>query len=247
MKRVLTALVVLTTFVPQAYSHNKTTIRAVKRALPSVVSILSYKSDTNNGYGSGVIIKSNGLVVTNAHVVLRGSKYLIRLVTGKTYSAKLIGLDSARDIALLKIQSRRKFRAARLGRSSTLVIGQTVIVIGNPYDLSHSVSKGIISALNRTIPISGTKFHNLIQTDAAINFGNSGGPMVSLRGRVVGIVVALHYGGGGLGFVIPIDVVKKVVKKILKNPNRYQRPKASPKSKTTIPKGLRNFLPFSSP
>jgi serine protease Do len=240
MKIVLTVLVVITTFVPQAHSHQKATLLAVKRVRPSVVSIFSYKSNTDGGYGSGVIIKSNGLVVTNAHVVRHGSKYLVRLVTGKTYHAKLIGLDPVRDIALLKIQSRRKFRAAKLGRSSTLVIGQTVIVIGNPYGLSHSVSKGIISALNRTIPISGTKSHNLIQTDAAINFGNSGGPMVNLRGRVIGIVVALHHGGGGLGFVIPIDIVKKVVKKILKNPSRYQKPKPKP---TSIPKGLRKFLP----
>jgi S1-C subfamily serine protease len=243
MKRFLAALAVLTVLAPKAYSHHRT-IRAVKRALPSTVSIVVTTPNTKGWYiGSGVIIRSDGLIVTNAHIVDQGTRYKIRLSNGKTYRAKLVGFDRSRDVGLLKIKSRRKFPVARLGRSRTLALGQDLIVIGNPYGMSHSVSKGIVSALNRKIYISGMMYKNLIQTDAPLNPGNSGGPVIDLKGKVIAIAMAIHRFANSIGFAIPIDIVKRVVKRILKNPRKYRRKKTSPIMRF-LPKGMRKFLPL---
>lgn len=221
MKLVLFTLAILTAFSAPVQSHHRTA-KAAKKLLPSVVYILVTTPGVKGWYtGSGVIIHESGLFVTNAHIAARGTKYRVRLANAKVYSAKFIGLDWSRDIALLKIEAPRKFKAAKLGRSSTVAVGHSVIVIGSPYGLAYSVTKGIVSALHRNIYVAGLKFKNLIQTDAAVNPGNSGGPMANLKGEVIGIVMATHRSGEALGFVIPISTVRETVARILKNPKQY--------------------------
>ena len=173
---------------------------------------------TSQGAGSGVIINSDGYIVTNDHVVENAQKITVRTTDGTEYLAKLIGKDSQTDLAMLKIDG-KDFTAAALGSSSKLVLGQDVVVIGNPLGkLGGTVTMRIISALDREITIDNQTM-NLLQTDAAINGGNSGGGMFNMYGELVGIVNAKSSGIGieGLGFAIPIDDAKSVINDLIDN------------------------------
>ena len=173
---------------------------------------------TSQAAGSGVIINTDGYIVTNAHVIEGAQKITVRTTDGTDYSAKLIGRDSQSDLAVLKING-GSFTAATLGNSSQLVLGQEIVVIGNPLGkLGGTVTKGIISALDREITIDNQTM-NLLQTDAAINGGNSGGGMFNMYGELVGIVNAKSSGIGieGLGFAIPIDDAKSVINDLIDN------------------------------
>ena len=167
--------------------------------------------------GSGVILSEDGTIVTNHHVIEGATDITVRLRNGATYAATLVGSDRENDIAVLKI-SAENLTYATFGESAALKVGQTVVVIGNPLGaLGGSVTHGIISALDRDIKIDDVTMR-LLQTDAAINSGNSGGGMFDLDGRLVGIVNAKSTGEDveGLGFAIPADTVLAVVQKLLK-------------------------------
>ncbi len=212
------------------------TVRAIRRVGRSVIAITTKKIVRRNPYyvspygyppsrgrqrrttslGSGVIVSSNGYAVTNEHVVSQSTDITVKLADGRRYKAKVVGAARRFDLAVIKIQAYTKLPAAKLGTSADLMPGETAIAIGNPFGLSHTVSKGVISALKRTVKIKGRKFSDFIQTDAAINPGNSGGPLVNIVGEVIGINTAVHRGGPGIGFAIPVDRVKRVVVDLLK-------------------------------
>jgi Do/DeqQ family serine protease len=165
----------------------------------------SYKKKTY-GNGSGVIISSDGYVLTNNHVIKGASTIKVTLNDSRKLEAKVVGKDGFSDIAVLKIDA-ENLKPAKLGNSNKLRPGEWVLAIGNPLGYEHTVTLGIISALSRQVSISNVDF---IQTDAAINPGNSGGPLVNLEGEVVGINTAIAGIGTSIGFAIPVDVVRDV-------------------------------------
>ena len=170
----------------------------------------------NEGAGSGVIITSNGYIVTNHHVIDGASTISVRLSDGSEHAATLVGKDSATDLAVIKIE-RENLMIAVLGDSSTLQVGEVTVAIGNPLGkLGGTVTEGIISALDREITIDGETM-SLLQTDAAINPGNSGGGLFNLYGELAGIVNAKSSGSDieGLGFAIPINTAKTVIEQLI--------------------------------
>ena len=167
-----------------------------------------FRSDAG---GSGFVVSADGLVVTNNHVVEGATKIRVRLA-GRDYDAELKGTDTATDLALLKIDAGRKLVALSLGDSEALRVGEHVMAIGNPLALGSTVTVGVVSAKGRSIGLSrDTSFENFIQTDAAINRGNSGGPLVNLRGEVIGIATAMNWGAENIGFAVPVDTLKAVL------------------------------------
>jgi serine protease Do len=167
-----------------------------------------YRSDTG---GSGFVISRDGLIVTNHHVVEGATNVTVRL-NGRDYQAKVQGIDPATDIALLKVDAGNDLRYLELGDSDRTRVGDWVMVIGNPLNLDKTVTTGVVSAKNRSIGINqDTAFENFLQTDAAINFGNSGGPLINLDGQVVGIATAINYGAENIGFAIPVNTLKSIL------------------------------------
>jgi len=167
--------------------------------------------------GSGFIVDRNGIVVTNAHVVEGASRVTVTLLDGRELEADLLGSDRDADIAVLKVKA-TNLPAIPLGRSSDLMIGETVIAIGNPFGLSNTVTTGVLSAVGRTIPSERGErlFTDFLQTDASINPGNSGGPLVNVGGDVIGINSAIISGATGIGFAIPADRARRVVDDLLR-------------------------------
>ena len=161
--------------------------------------------------GSGVLVDKKGHVLTNHHVILRASEIHVTLVSGKEYKGELVGSDPGSDLAVVKIAIEEEIEPAGLSTSSDLLIGETVIAIGNPFGLSHTVTTGVISALNRSIQSGDQVYKDFIQTDASINPGNSGGPLLNIRGEVVGINTAIYSQAQGIGFAIPADRARRVV------------------------------------
>jgi serine protease Do len=171
----------------------------------------SGSKQTVNGMGSGVIVDSDGLIITNLHVVQDVTKIEVTLADGTTMIAKLINYDPKTDLALIKVDPTKPLPVIKFGTSSDLLRGETVIAIGNPFGYQHTVTVGIISALHRDIPVNGAQdYEDLIQTNADINPGNSGGPLVNIDGEVIGINVAVRVGAQGIGFAIPIDTALDV-------------------------------------
>ncbi len=174
--------------------------------------------------GSGVIISEDGYVITNNHVIEGYDKVIITLSDGtkfKEKEVKIVGRDPKTDIALLKIETKKKLPYAPLGNSDEVRVGEWVLAVGNPFGLSGTVTVGVISAKHRTgvALYGGPTYQDFIQTDAAINPGNSGGPLVNLKGEVIGINTAIKTTSGGnigIGFAIPINLVKKVKEDLLK-------------------------------
>jgi serine protease Do len=161
--------------------------------------------------GSGFIIRADGLIVTNRHVVVGARSILVKLTTGQQLPAKVVGVDAATDLALLKISASR-LPVLRLGSSADVSVGDEVIAIGNPFGLGQTVTSGIVSARGRTM--EDDPYIDFLQTDAAINFGNSGGPLLAGDGTVVGVTSAIFSPSGGsvgLGFAIPAEIVSSVV------------------------------------
>lgn len=193
-------------------------IRAIlDKAQPSVVTISTGHEDSIfGGSGSGVIISEDGLILTNAHVIASaGGVIEVRFDDGTIGSAALIGADTRQDIALIKAE-RNGLTAAILGSSANLQVGDDVVAIGNALNLGGdpSVTRGIVSAKDRSITDGNVSLEHLIQTDAAINPGNSGGPLVDSQGRVVGINTAIIEGAQNVGFSIAIDSVKDLLPKL---------------------------------
>lgn len=165
--------------------------------------------------GSGFIMDPQGHVVTNDHVITRATNIAVTLADNRTFMATVIGADRDFDIAVLKLGTDEKLPFIPAGTSSDLMPGETVVAIGNPFGLSHTVTTGVISAVNRSLKTESRIYENFIQTDAAINPGNSGGPLVNLNGEIVGINTAIYQEGEGIGFAIPIDKVNLIVKDLL--------------------------------
>ena len=172
------------------------------------------------GQGSGVIINSSGLVLTNAHVVERVDRVTITLQNGNQVDGTVIGTDQVTDLALVKIKEFPGLVSAKLGDSEDIQVGDWAIALGTPYGLESTVTLGIVSSLHRDINTLGfsDKRLDLIQTDAAINPGNSGGPLINSNGEVIGINTLVRSGpGAGLGFAIPINLASKVTNQLLAN------------------------------
>ena len=167
---------------------------------------------TRTSLGSGVIIDGvNGFILTNEHVVSGADGASIQLSGGEEYEAVLVGSDPDSDLAVLQIKADRELPALTMGDSSDLMIGETVIAIGNPFGLSHTVTTGVVSAVNRSFRSGGRVYRDFIQTDASINPGNSGGPLLNINGELIGINTAIYDRAEGIGFAIPIDKAKRII------------------------------------
>ena len=177
-----------------------------------------FRSDSG---GSGFLISSDGLVVTNNHVIDGASKVQIR-VGDRDYLAEVKGIDAATDLALLKVDAGHPLPYLELGDSDRLRVGDWVLVAGSPLNLDQTVTTGVVSAKNRQIGINDRSFEAYLQTDAAINFGNSGGPLVNLAGEVVGIATAINAGAENIGFAVPVNTLKAILAQ-LRDSGRVRR------------------------
>lgn len=180
------------------------------------------------GTGSGFIWDEAGHVVTNNHVIQGASGAQVRLADGRSFDAELVGTSPYHDLAVLRIRTGNDHPPPLpIGTSEDLRVGQTVYAVGNPFGLDWTLTKGIVSALNRELPTdSGLSIRDLIQTDAAINPGNSGGPLLDSAGRLIGVNTAIFSPSGayaGIGFAVPVDTVNRVVPRLIAT-GRYTRP-----------------------
>jgi len=213
-------------------SRRTAIVEAVDRVKLSVVNISSEKKAASNsrwpfsaeenqkprvsGMGSGVVVDGRGYILTNHHVVDKVQGIEVQLFDGTTYPARVLQHDPVMDLALLKVDPVRPLPAIGIGTSADLMVGETVISLGNAFGYENTVSLGIISALHRDVTLSDDQvYRNLVQTDACINPGNSGGPLVNIDGELIGINVAVRAGAQGIGFALPIDEVKRVAGEML--------------------------------
>ena len=205
--------------------YSRSVTRAVDVVAPSVVSIeVSRKDAPRTGRpdqatasGSGFVFASDGLILTNSHVVEGSRTVQVALPDGRDYVADVIGQDPDTDIAVLRITAPDLVPVA-FGDSRSLRAGQLVIAIGNPYGFHHTVTAGVVSALGRSLRSrSGRLIDQIIQTDAALNPGNSGGPLVTSDGAVVGVNTAIIAGGQGLSFAVPISAVVAILPALLRD------------------------------
>lgn len=214
-----------TTMKAVAASRQTPIVEAVKKVQPSVVSISSERKAASttrwpfnaeesqrprvNGMGSGVVVDSRGYILTNHHVVDKVQGIVVRFHDGSVVAGRVLQYDEAMDLAILKVDTDRPLTPITVGSSADLMVGETVITIGNAFGYENTVSAGIVSQLNRNVTLSDEQvYRNLIQTDASINPGNSGGPLVNINGELIGINVAVRAGAQGIGFALPIDDVK---------------------------------------
>jgi len=167
------------------------------------------KEQKRKSLGSGFIVSPDGYILTNNHVVEKADEVTVTLLDKEEFKAKVIGSDPKIDIALIKIDAKKKLTYVALGDSDRLDVGEWVVAIGNPFGLGHTVTAGIVSAKGRII--GSGPYDDFIQTDASINPGNSGGPLFNLKGEVVGINTAIIQGGQGIGFATPIQLAKSVL------------------------------------
>ena len=225
------------------FSRENTTVRVVKQVGPSVVNITTERivasrnpfprganpffdsffrdffeprvPEAVQSLGSGVLIDTEGHILTNEHVVEHASRIRVSLADGTEFEARLIGADPNNDIAVLQAETDKNLPWLAPGSSDDLMVGESVIAIGNPFGLSNTVTTGVISAINRSIRAQNRVYHGFIQTDASINPGNSGGPLVNAEGTLIAINTAVYGGGQGIGFAIPIDIAKRVVDELI--------------------------------
>ncbi len=161
--------------------------------------------------GSGFLISPEGLIVTNNHVIEGASELMVTLSSDREYPATVRGTDPDTDLALIQIEADVNLPYLELGSMDDTRVGDWVMVIGNPLRLGRTVTVGVVSATGRTLGITDISFENFIQTDAAINFGNSGGPMVNMRGQVIGVATAINYGAENIGFAVPVSTLRTVI------------------------------------
>jgi serine protease Do len=230
--RIVSALLgvaLLIGFVPspaRAGIRDTPIVQAVRKVQPCVVSISSEKKAASSsrwpfsaeenarprvsGMGTGVILDGHGYILTNFHVVDKVQGIEVHLHDGSSFPARVVQHDEGMDLAMLKVDTPRSLPAIAMGTSSDLMVGESVITIGNAFGYENTVSVGIISALKRDVTLSDEQvYRHLIQTDACINPGNSGGPLVNIEGELIGINVAVRAGAQGIGFALPIDDVKR--------------------------------------
>ena len=207
------------------------TVKAVAKAMPGVVNLSTEKvieapesgkfteamftRKTGYSLGSGSIIDPSGLIVTNAHVVRRAIKINITLSDGKRYRGRIIAENDLNDIALIKIIGQadsQSFKTVKMARPGDLMLGETVIVVGNPYGLGSSITKGVLSATSRKVTHQGkVLFKDLIQTDAAVYPGSSGGPLINIAGDMIGITTATLRQTHGIAFAIPLERIENIL------------------------------------
>lgn len=216
----------------RAASRRTPVVEAVQKVQPTVVSITSEKKASStsrwpfsaeenarprvSGMGTGVILDGRGYILTNHHVVDKVQGIEVHLADGTSYPAKVVQNDESMDLAMIKVDAGRPLPAVTIGASADLMVGETVITIGNAFGYENTVSVGIVSALKRNVTLSDDQvYRNLIQTDACINPGNSGGPLVNIDGELIGINVAVRAGAQGIGFALPIDDVKRVAAEMM--------------------------------
>ena len=206
-------------------------VRAVNRVVAAVVNLNSEKTTYSgdaafgsgsgrgrkvNGMGTGILIDERGYIVTNHHVVDGVDTLTATLEDKSTYNAEVVAFDKQQDLAVIKIRASRPLPVMPLGTSSDIMLGETVLAIGNAFGYHMTVTKGIVSALGRDVEVNEKQgYRNLVQTDASINPGNSGGPLINLDGEVVGINVAIRAGAQRIGFAIPIDDARKIIAKMI--------------------------------
>jgi len=208
-------------------AQEESVIQAIKLLKPSVVNIDTYVAAQDyfgqggEGIGSGIVIRENGYILTNRHVIRDATNITVTMDNGKKFAGELVNAHPDYDLAIIKINA-SGLKVAKLGDSDKVKLGQTAIAIGNPLHFSWTVTLGVISALERDIDAgsSAAIYRGLIQTDAAINPGNSGGPLINTSGEVIGINTLVFSGtettvAQGLGFAIPINIVKKVVNDLI--------------------------------
>jgi len=206
----------------------------VEKITPSVVNISTYQSPEDmvrsgrmpednyhkrpprgeSSIGTGVIISEDGYIITNSHVVADSTEIKVKLFDETEYEPKLIGADPKTDVAVLKIDSDKPFKAAPLGDSDKLKLGQWAIALGTPFGLEKTVTVGVVSGVGRA-DVGVTYYENFIQTDASINPGNSGGPLCNSRGEVIGITTAIMSAGQGISFAIPINMARDIATKLI--------------------------------
>src|SRR2546427_7411591 len=165
--------------------------------------------------GSGVIVAADGTIMTNVHVIERASRVHVMLNDQREFDAPLVGADADADLAILRVKAGGDLPHIPFGTSADLMIGETVIAIGNPFGLSHTVTTGVVSAVGRSLRDEDRTYTDFIQTDASINPGNSGGPLLNIRGELVGIDTAIYGKAQGIGFAIPVDRARRVMKDLV--------------------------------
>jgi serine protease Do len=205
-------------------------VEAVRGAAPAVVNIQGQKSVADvapdgrslggsrevNGMGSGVVIDPRGFILTNLHVVEGVRQINVTLDGGQRYVAQLVARDAETDLALIRIKTPQPLSTIHLGTAQDLMIGETVVAVGNAFGYEHTVSAGIVSAMHRNVQVNETQqYLDLIQTDASINPGNSGGPLLNIDGEMVGLNVAVRAGAQGIGFAIPVDKALDVATRLM--------------------------------
>jgi len=226
------------------YSRQTPVVQAVKKVSAAVVNISSeyevrdrvnpffhFQSDPffrdffDRGFerkrkltslGSGVIIDGErGLILTNEHVIVKTGTITVVLNDGREFKANIVGADPQTDLAVLRINTSELLPSIEMGNSSDIMIGETVIAIGNPFGFSNTVTTGVISAVNRSFRTGEKEFHDFIQTDASINPGNSGGPLLNINGELIGINTAIYAEAEGIGFAIPINKARKIISDLI--------------------------------
>ncbi len=174
------------------------------------------RREKRTSLGSGVIIDGpHGFVLTNTHVVEKATKITITFKDEKEFEATIVGMDPDSDLAVLKIKTDSSLPAVQMGNSDDIMIGESVIAIGNPFGFSHTVTTGVVSSVDRSVKTSDRVFHKFIQTDASINPGNSGGPLLNINGELIGINTAIYAQAQGIGFAIPINRAKRIVSDLI--------------------------------
>ena len=214
-----------------SYSKNLSLIEIFEKSEPGVVRVNVQRAnsvDGVGGIGSGFVFDKKGHIITNAHVVNDATKVVVTFLDGRSYNAKIIGVDEYTDIAVIKVNADLSLlQPVLLGDSSNLKVGEQIAAIGNPFGLSGSLTSGIVSQLGRLLPSdAGYSIPDVIQTDAAINPGNSGGPLLNMMGGVVGINTAIQSTTGeftGVGFAIPSQTVAKIVPTLIEK-GEYKHP-----------------------
>jgi len=228
-----------------AYNRETAIVKAVRKVSPAVVNISTEyavrfrpgfglnpyfesffkdffehppeKRYKKNSLGSGVIIDGKrGYVLTNAHVIERSGNITITLKDKREFNAIIAGADPESDLAVLKVSTAKPLPSVHMGNSEDLMIGETVIAIGNPFGFSNTVTTGVISAINRSIRTEEAVYHSFIQIDASINPGNSGGPLLNINGELIGINTAIYAKAQGIGFAIPITKAKKTISDLIR-------------------------------
>jgi len=224
----LGGLVVSTPLLRGSEARRSALVRAVEAARASVVNIRGEKTLGSvpdgrvdgarrvNGMGTGVVIDPRGYVITNHHVVDGVREIQVTLANESRHIARLVRRDPETDLAMIKFEPSEPLPVIKIGTSSDLMLGESVIAVGNAYGYPHTVTRGIVSALHRSVQVSDAQhYDDLIQTDASINPGNSGGPLLNIDGEMIGINVAVRAGAQGIGFAIPVDKVMAVATELM--------------------------------